>query len=148
MEDILLDSSVLVKIIVYKNENLYRKLSKYRVFVPANAIEETCYKIIISLVGEELNSEKFYEIKKAWERGIGAKEVEKRLTVLQDILSNFIVLPISNEALFESFNLQTKYKLLPNDALIAASCKYYGISKIATFDEDFEKVDFLETVEI
>ena len=35
-----------------------------------------------------------------------------------------------------------KYHLLPNDALIAATCKYYGINKIATFDEDFEKVDF------
>ena len=41
-----------------------------------------------------------------------------------------------------------EYRLLPNDALIAATCKYYGIRKIATFDEDFERVDFLEVVEI
>ena len=38
------------------------------------------------------------------------------------------------------------YKLLPNDALIAATCKYYGIRKIATFDEDFKRVDFLEVI--
>ncbi len=37
--------------------------------------------------------------------------------------------------------------LLPNDALIAATCKYYGIKKIATFDEDFKRVDFLEVVD-
>ncbi len=34
------------------------------------------------------------------------------------------------------------------NALIAATCKYYGIRKIATFDEDFERVYFLEVVEI
>jgi len=38
------------------------------------------------------------------------------------------------------------YKLLPNDALIAATCKHYGIRKIATFDPDFKRVDFLEII--
>ncbi|MEM4945846.1 MAG: PIN domain-containing protein [Archaeoglobaceae archaeon] len=37
---------------------------------------------------------------------------------------------------------------MPNDALIAATCKHYGIKKIATFDEDFKKVDFLEILEL
>ena len=40
-----------------------------------------------------------------------------------------------------------KYRLLPNDALVAATCNYYGIKKIATFDEDFKRVYFLEVVE-
>ncbi|MCK4476559.1 MAG: PIN domain-containing protein [Methanophagales archaeon] len=40
-----------------------------------------------------------------------------------------------------------RYKLLPNDALIAATCKHYEITKIvATFDADFERVDFLEVI--
>ncbi|MHC1568270.1 MAG: PIN domain-containing protein [Candidatus Syntropharchaeia archaeon] len=39
-----------------------------------------------------------------------------------------------------------KYKLLPSDALIAATCKHHGIKKIVTFDPDFKKVDFLEVV--
>jgi len=42
----------------------------------------------------------------------------------------------------------TKYGLLPNDALIAATCKYHGIQKIATFDPDFKRVDFLEVIEL
>ncbi len=41
-----------------------------------------------------------------------------------------------------------KYRLLPNDALIALTCKYYGITKIATFDDDFTKLDFLEIVKV
>ncbi|KYK28948.1 MAG: hypothetical protein AYK19_20365 [Theionarchaea archaeon DG-70-1] len=40
-----------------------------------------------------------------------------------------------------------KYGLLPNDALIAATCKMHGIKKIATFDKDFSRVDFLEIFE-
>ncbi|NOY11937.1 MAG: PIN domain-containing protein [Archaeoglobi archaeon] len=40
------------------------------------------------------------------------------------------------------------YGLLPNDALIAATCKHYGINKIATFDDDFKRLDFLEIVDI
>ena len=39
-----------------------------------------------------------------------------------------------------------EYRLLPNDALIAATCKQYGITKIATFDADFERIDFLEVI--
>ena len=42
--------------------------------------------------------------------------------------------------------LMEKYKLLPNDALIVATCKHHGINKIATFDSDFERVDFLEII--
>jgi predicted nucleic acid-binding protein len=32
--------------------------------------------------------------------------------------------------------------------VIEETCKYYGIKKIATFDEDFKRVDFLEVVEL
>ena len=38
------------------------------------------------------------------------------------------------------------YKLLPNDALIAATYKHHGINKIATFDPDFKRVNFLEII--
>jgi predicted nucleic acid-binding protein len=38
------------------------------------------------------------------------------------------------------------YRLFPTDALIAATCKHHGIRKIATFDPDFDRVDFLEVV--
>ncbi|HJH26065.1 MAG TPA: hypothetical protein C5S37_04645 [Methanophagales archaeon] len=32
--------------------------------------------------------------------------------------------------------------------LIAATCKHHGINKIATFDPDFKRVDFLEIITI
>jgi len=45
-----------------------------------------------------------------------------------------------------SVKISKKYGLLPNDALIAATCKHHGISKIAAFDPDFKRVDFLEII--
>ena len=32
--------------------------------------------------------------------------------------------------------------------LIAATCKHHGITKIATFDSDFKRVDFLAVIEL
>ncbi len=48
----------------------------------------------------------------------------------------------------EVWELMKNYNLLPNDALIAATCKHYGIKKIATFDGDFKRVNFLDVVEV
>jgi predicted nucleic acid-binding protein len=45
-------------------------------------------------------------------------------------------------------DIAEKYGLLPNGALIAATCKHHGIRKIATFDPDFKRVDFLEVIEL
>ncbi len=55
-------------------------------------------------------------------------------------------LPISNVIEEEARWIVQQYGLLPNDALIAATCKHYGIKKIATFDSDFKRVDFLEII--
>lgn len=38
----------------------------------------------------------------------------------------------------EAFELMKKYDLLPNDALILASCKLNDIGFLATYDSDFE----------
>jgi predicted nucleic acid-binding protein len=40
-----------------------------------------------------------------------------------------------------------KFRLLPYDALIASTCFRNEIKRIATFDRDFGRVDFLEVVE-
>ncbi len=40
----------------------------------------------------------------------------------------------------------TKYRLLPTDAQIAVTCRYYGITTIATLDEDFKRIPWLRTI--
>jgi len=68
--------------------------------------------------------------------------------IVRDVLENLEIelLECTSVGLF--FEILEKYNLLPNDSLIAATCKHYGIKKIATFDEDFKKVDFLEVIQI
>ncbi|MCD6428768.1 MAG: PIN domain-containing protein [Desulfurococcales archaeon] len=37
-------------------------------------------------------------------------------------------------------------RLLPSDAIIALTCKHYGIDTILTLDEDFKQVPWLKVV--
>ncbi len=73
-------------------------------------------------------------------------KIDFDLSAVKELLSLFRVLSCGFGV--EIAEIVEKYKLLPNDALIAATCKHYGIKKIATFDEDFKRVDFLEILEI
>jgi len=86
--------------------------------------------------------------------GLGKYELKRKFPKLEidispvfDILENFVLLSITFD-LHLVLEIMNKYRLLPNDALIAATCKYYGIKKIATFDEDFKRIDFLEIIEV
>jgi len=45
-------------------------------------------------------------------------------------------------------DIMGKYNLLPNDALIAATCRAYGISRIASFDSDLKNLDFVDLIEL
>lgn len=37
----------------------------------------------------------------------------------------------------DGLEIMKKYNLLPNDALILATCRFFGIDNIATYDSDF-----------
>ena len=61
-----------------------------------------------------------------------------------EFFENIIMLPTDFIPLSEILECIERYGLKSNDAFISATCKYYGIRKIATFDEDFKRVEFLE----
>jgi len=65
-----------------------------------------------------------------------------RLVEERDIL----VLAI-NDNLDDWNNAMTRYNLMPNDAMIASTCLKHEISKIATFDSDFLRVDWLSVID-
>jgi predicted nucleic acid-binding protein len=69
------------------------------------------------------------------------------LTPILEIFDILQILPIDPIKERDVVEIITKYGLLPNDALIVATCRYYGIQKIATFDGDFKRVDFLEVID-
>ena len=84
---------------------------------------------------------KSYELKKHPEL---VKSVE--LKEIEDLLGRYRTLDVGEAVQSKADVLIKKYGLLPNDALIAATCKHYDIRKIATFDSDFDRVDFLEVI--
>ena len=43
-------------------------------------------------------------------------------------------------------NTMDNYKLAPRDAIIALTCKHYGIGTILTFDADFKKIPWLKVL--
>ena len=72
------------------------------------------------------------------------KSVE--LNDIVELQGRYRTLDVGEAVKSEAERLIKKYGLLPNDALIAATCKHYGMTKIATFDSDFKRVDFLEVI--
>jgi len=149
-EKCFIDTTIVLNVILEGKVNLLEKLSKYVLYTSVNVLEEAGFKIIISSVLEELGLDgaNFYKIKDAFEKGCGEEVILNRLHTLNFLRSNLIVLSLEDTIFDASKKIIEKYRLLPNDALIAATCKHYGIKKIATFDEDFKRVEFLEVVEV
>ncbi len=127
-----LDTNFIVSLVVKtefskKAEIISKTLLKdAELFVGMNTIEETTYVLMRILK-------------------IGIDDAAK---LLKNFLEEMEVAILEFLPFDTYIEICEKYDLLPNDALIAATCKYYGISKIATFDEDFAKVDFLEMVKV
>lgn len=146
-EGCVVDTTAIVKVILEKDEKLVKELiEKYKLYIPINAAEETAFQIIMKSLSEKYKTTKFYEIKDKFRKEDKNEIIEKRLTALNMFLDNFIALPITIDIFEISKELIKKYNLLSNDALIAAVCKYYGIKKLASFDDNFENLDFLEIV--
>jgi len=139
----------ILKVILEGELEVLRKLSTYALYVPVNVLEEASFKIIVSSVLDELNTAKysFYRMKAEFEKGRGKKLIVDRLHLLNSIKDKLVILELNEEIFDVSKEVIEKYRLLPNDALIAATCKHCGITKIATFDEDFKRVDFFEVIE-
>lgn len=73
---------------------------------------------------------------------------EVKELIEQDVYPLFIdfeCLPTS-VGISELLKYIVSYRLLPNDALIAATCKTHGVDTIATFDDDFRRIPWLRVV--
>ena len=57
-----------------------------------------------------------------------------------EFIRSFAVVEMNHSILELSYDMMKKYNLLPNDALILASCKCHEISCLATYDSDFDDI--------
>jgi len=100
-------------------------------FINPIVVSEVLYGYIRLMTGF-----KSYDLKKKF------PSLTLELKPIYESLSDFILLPLVFE-LRELQAMMERFKLLPNDALIALTCRHYRVEKIATFDNDFKRVDFL-----
>ena len=116
-----------------------------------NVIEETFFKLlyleterIFGKTGKFVVKEKFRKHANEYQK---VREYMREF-LIANIRNGIIGLVDINEEIISDFvEIAFNYTLLPNDALIATTCKYHGIRKLVTFDSDFESVEFIEILD-
>jgi predicted nucleic acid-binding protein len=116
------------------------------VYVSLRTIEEASYILV------RTHLSKYYEVKGIYQvreivRKHGLELVKDELATLRRLLSEYNVVVLQDEATIDEIHeTMIKYRLLPGDAIIALTCKHYGINIILTFDEDFKRVPWLKVI--
>jgi predicted nucleic acid-binding protein len=148
-EVIFVDSTVFLAFLI-DGKDIFENLKGCRLITSINVIEEVIYVLIKERAKEITGIDRHYDLLQHLRKNPEivknvADEIINDVSTILDTCDIDVVSPPHHMAMFE---IVKKYGLLPNDALIVATCRYYGIRKIATLDEDFKRVDFLEVVDI
>ena len=138
MNGVFIDSSVFLDFLEGK-EKAKTLLEEYSGL--EGCINDIVFSEVLFVYIKAETGKKSYELKKQPEL---VKSIE--LNDIVELLGRYRALDVGEAVKSGAEGLIKKYGLLPNDALIAATCKHYGIRKIATFDSDFGRVDFLEVI--
>jgi predicted nucleic acid-binding protein len=135
---ILVDSSILIEFEKGTEPDLLEALlvSGYQLYYNATVFSEYMYKLIGILANKS---------------PMAVKESKKIKQVLlthatKPFLRHFIALSIDEKIIYIALDFMMEYNLLPNDALILASCKYHGLYFFASFDSDFSDVCHKENI--
>ncbi len=151
MPKCLIDSSIIVKHCMEGDRTLEDLLkSNNTLYITPNVIEESFYKCLLLRTEVKFGKASIFVLKKNYSKN---KEAYTPILLYFDqfikalIESGFLkLLSLNQEIIMDSIRLSWDFGLLPNDSLIVACCRYYGVNKIATFDEDFKKVPDLEII--
>lgn len=151
MDDVFLDSSIFVSHCMVGDRALI-KLLKFKLYTSPNVIEESFYKSLYLKTEDLYGKRSKYLLKDKYLKNRESyREIYRYFNEFVRKLvdsGHLKILPVNEEIFLSSLDISWRYGLLPNDALIAATCKYYGIKTIATFDDDFKRVDFLQVLDL
>ncbi len=77
----------------------------------------------------------------------GIKEFASAINDIEELIEELGVTVLDDKgSLKELLEVIRSYSLLPGDALIAVTCRHYGIDAILTFDEDFRRIPWLKVI--
>jgi hypothetical protein len=130
---------------------LYRiEMGQIRAITSTAALNETFYAILVGRAAAELQTTKIKQIQRQL---IQDSELAKICYQVCQQFAGYIqglmqaglqMLPFDYPTQVAALELGAKYRLLPTDALHAATCQRYEINHIATADAHFERVSFLQ----
>ncbi len=148
-DPIFVDSSIFLSFFI-DGVDAFENLKKYNLVTSTNVIEEVTYILIKERSKIISGIEKHYDLLKYLRKNPDfVKDVSKEvISDISAVTEGYDVDVLSPASSILMYKMIEEWGILPNDALIAATCKYYGIKNIATLDEDFKRVDFLKIVEI
>ncbi|WP_457625855.1 type II toxin-antitoxin system VapC family toxin [Persephonella sp.] len=139
---IFIDSSIFIENFkgnTTAKEILEVAIDKFDVCINSIVFSEVLFKLMVLKSGKSILTIKSQNL---------ISSLIKELKNYSELLLLFKVLEENKEILNLSIRFIEKYSLLTNDALILATCKYYGIDKIASLDSDFEKVTVSENIKL
>ena len=122
------------------NVNILELLEKYELYINSIVFSE-----VLMVYLKLITNEKSYTLKHKPELIVNKKE---ELKLVDDLFSLLITLNMDENIHKIAYNLITEYGLLPNDALILATCKYHKIKNLITFDDDFKEIADKEGIKI
>ena len=117
-------------------------MKKY--FVDSNIIIESCKKNILAIdILRKYEKDSFTYINPIVVSEVSyilKKKLKYTIKQIEPILNEFNILTVNKQIVTISYDYMHKYNMKPNDAMIAATCKYHEIPNILTMDNDFEQV--------
>ncbi len=139
---IFIDSSIFIE--NFKGNTLAKEIlevaiNRFDVCINSIVFSEVLFKLMVLKSGKSILTIKSQNL---------ISSLIKELKNYSELLLLFKVLEENKEILSISLRFIEKYNLLTNDALILATCKYYGIDKIASLDRDFEKATISENIKL
>ncbi len=117
-----------------------------QVYTSLRTIEETSYILIRIYLGKHYGVKDIHKIREIInQQGLGF--IKNELKAMRGLLSDYNIIVLQDRAeVNEIHDTMIKYNLLPGDAIIALTCKHYGIDTILTFDRDFKRIPWLEVI--
>jgi len=121
-------------------ELMERLVGEYNLAITPTIYGEVVFQLLARNYAKLRGSYKFYSLRKELSKN---PDLYKPVDIFDELLTSLLAsnalvfLDETWEVVRLSREIRKKFGLLPNDSLIASACEYYGIGKIAKFDDDF-----------
>lgn len=143
MSGVFIDSNVIIKYFLGYHD-AYRALAPVIDGDVMGYINDTVFSEVMYNLVRLISNKKPYELKRSpqYVSSITNDHIIKYYEAFRLLRE----LSIDDDVKDLAIKIMGTYGLLPNDALIAATCGHYGINTIITYDEDFKRIEWLRVV--